>query len=37
MSDTDFEAPETKSERRGGISVVWVVPIIAALIGGAVA
>ncbi|MEM6558035.1 MAG: MlaD family protein, partial [Pseudomonadota bacterium] len=37
MSDTDFEAPDIKSERGGGISVVWVVPIIAALIGGAVA
>lgn len=37
MTSTDFEAPKIESERPGGISVVWVVPIIAALIGGAVA
>lgn len=37
MAETDFDAPEIKSEQRGGISLVWVVPIIAALIGGAVA
>ncbi|MEO1305808.1 MAG: MlaD family protein [Pseudomonadota bacterium] len=37
MAETDFEAPEIKSERGGGISVVWIVPMIAAVIGGAVA
>ena len=37
MADTDFQSPEVKNERRGGISVVWIVPIIAALLGGAVA
>ncbi|MEL6859981.1 MAG: MlaD family protein [Pseudomonadota bacterium] len=37
MADNEFETPEIKSEGRGGISVVWIVPIIAALIGGAVA
>ena len=37
MAETDFEAPEIKSDRGGGVSLVWVVPIIAGLIGGAVA
>lgn len=37
MASTEFEAPEIEKQSRGGISVVWIVPIIAAVIGGAVA
>lgn len=37
MNQIETDQPEIKKERGGGISAVWIVPIIAALIGGAVA
>ncbi|MEM7663608.1 MAG: MlaD family protein [Pseudomonadota bacterium] len=37
MDRTEIDRPEIKKERGGGISAVWIVPILAALIGGAVA
>ncbi|MEM6534044.1 MAG: MlaD family protein [Pseudomonadota bacterium] len=37
MSDHDIAEPERQTRGSGGISIVWIVPILAALIGGAVA
>lgn len=37
MTESDFGKPEIEKGGRRGISVVWIVPILAALIGGAVA